>query len=113
MKNSSRYVTNSQRVSARMLDLQIDNRRCRIRDATYGGTHIPLVILFPVLKYHVIQANGGHTDPPLFRAALTSSTYLPPQYPADHIIPTVILQLCHHQWCSSHPSLISDCMKTF
>ncbi|KAF7317223.1 Carboxylic ester hydrolase [Mycena chlorophos] len=37
---------------------------------------------------HII-ANGGRTSPPLFRAAITSSTYLPPQYPYDHRIPEV------------------------
>ncbi|KAF9557104.1 alpha/beta-hydrolase [Agrocybe pediades] len=35
---------------------------------------------------HVV-ANGGRTYPPLFRAAITSSTYLPPQYKYDDRIP--------------------------
>ncbi|KZP26472.1 alpha/beta-hydrolase [Athelia psychrophila] len=37
-----------------------------------------------------IVANGGHTEPPLFRAAMTSSTFLPSQYPGDSLIPTMI-----------------------
>jgi carboxylesterase type B len=38
---------------------------------------------------HVV-AHRGQTDPPLFRAAITSSTYLPPQYAADDLIPTLV-----------------------
>ncbi|KAF9445722.1 alpha/beta-hydrolase [Macrolepiota fuliginosa MF-IS2] len=34
-----------------------------------------------------IVANGGHTSPPLFRAAAVSSTYLPPQYAFNDRIP--------------------------
>lgn len=45
---------------------------------------------------HVI-ANGGETKPTLFRAAIASSTYMPPQYPYDHPInevsPTVAAKL--------------------
>ncbi|KZP16256.1 alpha/beta-hydrolase [Athelia psychrophila] len=37
-----------------------------------------------------IVANGGCTDPPLFRAAMTSSTFLPSQYPGDALIPAAI-----------------------
>ncbi|KAF8058216.1 Alpha/Beta hydrolase protein [Lyophyllum atratum] len=37
---------------------------------------------------HVI-ANGGKTSPPLFRAAITSSTFLPSQYHYDDRIPEV------------------------
>ncbi|KZP26477.1 alpha/beta-hydrolase [Athelia psychrophila] len=37
-----------------------------------------------------IVANGGRTEPPLFRAAMTSSTFLPSQYPGDSLIPTTI-----------------------
>ncbi|KAJ7069667.1 Alpha/Beta hydrolase protein [Mycena amicta] len=32
-------------------------------------------------------ANGGNTTPKLFAAAITSSTFLPPQYPSTHRIP--------------------------
>jgi carboxylesterase type B len=38
---------------------------------------------------HVV-AHGGRTNPPLFRAAITSSTFLPPQYAADDLIPTLL-----------------------
>ena len=37
---------------------------------------------------HVV-ANGGKTSPPLFRAAITSSTFLPSQYRYDDRIPEV------------------------
>lgn len=37
---------------------------------------------------HVV-ANGGQTQPPLFRAAMTSSTFLPSQYNYNDSIPTV------------------------
>ncbi|KZP26489.1 alpha/beta-hydrolase [Athelia psychrophila] len=37
---------------------------------------------------HVV-AHGGRTQPPLFRAAITSSTALPSQYPGDGLIPSV------------------------
>lgn len=40
---------------------------------------------------HVV-AHGGQTYPPLFRAAMTSSTFLPAQYHYNDPIPTV----CHH-----------------
>jgi hypothetical protein len=41
---------------------------------------------------HVIE-NGGITSPPLFRAAITSSTFLPSQYYYDDRIPEVCS--CH------------------
>lgn len=34
-------------------------------------------------------AHGGKTSPELFRAAMTSSTYLPSQYPYDGAVPEV------------------------
>jgi len=37
---------------------------------------------------HVV-ANGGKTKPPLFRAAMTSSTFLPSQYKYNDQIPEV------------------------
>ncbi|EIW83627.1 alpha beta-hydrolase [Coniophora puteana RWD-64-598 SS2] len=40
---------------------------------------------------HVI-ANGGNTQPPLFRAAMTSSTFLPSQYYYNDTIPETIYQ---------------------
>jgi acetyl esterase/lipase len=41
---------------------------------------------------HVV-ANGGKTSPPLFRAAITSSTFLPSQYNYNDRIPEVCS--CH------------------
>lgn len=37
---------------------------------------------------HVI-ARGGKTNPPLFRGAMTSSTFLPSQYPFNGVVPEV------------------------
>lgn len=37
---------------------------------------------------HVV-ANGGNTQPQLFRNAMTDSTFLPSQYPYNHSIPEV------------------------
>ena len=42
---------------------------------------------------HVV-ANGGKTSPPLFRAAMTSSTFLPSQYNFNDRIPEV----CSYHW---------------
>ena len=39
---------------------------------------------------HLI-ANGGNTKPPLFRRAMTSSTFLPSQYNYNDVIPEVSL----------------------
>ena len=38
-----------------------------------------------------IVANGGNTQPSLFKNAMTSSTYLPPQYNYNERIPEVSL----------------------
>jgi carboxylesterase type B len=50
---------------------------------------------------HVI-ANGGKTSPPLFRAAITSSTFLPSQYhyndripDVPHVVPPGLIMLKH------------------
>lgn len=43
-----------------------------------------------------IVAHGGQTDPPLFRAAITSSTFLPLQYYYNDTIPEV--RLCISVW---------------
>ena len=36
-----------------------------------------------------VIANNGATNPPLFRAAITSSTYLPSQYAYNDVVPEV------------------------
>jgi len=43
-----------------------------------------------------VVANGGKTNPPLFRAAITSSTYLPSQYKYNDRIPEVHLMNFEH-----------------
>ncbi|KAL5531105.1 hypothetical protein ACEPAG_3981 [Sanghuangporus baumii] len=42
--------------------------------------------------YQHIVAHGGATEPPLFRAGLTSSTFVPPQYNYDDPIPESVYQ---------------------
>ncbi|KIM79158.1 hypothetical protein PILCRDRAFT_74551, partial [Piloderma croceum F 1598] len=42
---------------------------------------------------HVVS-HAGRTDPPLFRAAITSLTFLPSQYAAYDPIPTVRYLFC-------------------
>nr|GAT59513.1 predicted protein [Mycena chlorophos] len=59
---------------------------------------------------HVI-ANGGRTSPPLFRAAITSSTYLPPQYPYDHRIPETLFSEVVKQTGSSGSSNVMSCLR--
>ncbi|KZP16273.1 alpha beta-hydrolase [Athelia psychrophila] len=49
-----------------------------------------------------IVANGGRTNPPLFRAAITSSTFLPPQYPGDGVIPAALYnEVASHAGCAN------------
>ena len=54
---------------------------------------------------HVI-ANGGKTSPRLFRAAMTSSTFLPSQYGYNDRIPEVCLRSC--SLCLIFPSDFED-----
>ena len=42
-----------------------------------------------------LLANGGNTQPPLFRAAITSSTFLPSLYPFNDRIPEVYISSLH------------------
>jgi carboxylesterase type B len=52
---------------------------------------------------HVV-AHQGRTDPPLFRAAITSSTFLPPQYDAADPIPTLLYdQIVEFAGCDHAP----------
>jgi carboxylesterase type B len=41
-----------------------------------------------------IVANGGNTNPPLFRAGITSSNFLPSQYKFNDRIPEVSREIC-------------------
>ncbi|PPQ80630.1 hypothetical protein CVT25_001636 [Psilocybe cyanescens] len=59
---------------------------------------------------HVI-ANGGMTQPPLFRAAMTSSTFLPSQYMFNDSIPeTVFNETVSQTKCSSATDAM-DCLR--
>ncbi|KIL64433.1 hypothetical protein M378DRAFT_11449 [Amanita muscaria Koide BX008] len=60
---------------------------------------------------HVI-AHDGNTNPPLFRAAMISSSYLPPQYTYDHYVPEgVYNDVLAHTGCSSSSNTI-ECLRT-
>ena len=67
--------------------------------------HTPLVVSGAGSVLQHLVAHGGNTQPPLFRAAMMSSTYLPSQYNYNDRIPEVILftrsmsvgSECHYQ----------------
>ncbi|KAF8071639.1 Alpha/Beta hydrolase protein [Lyophyllum atratum] len=60
---------------------------------------------------HVI-ANGGETSPPLFRAAITSSTFLPSQYGYGDRIPEILYnEVVSQTNCSSAPDTLA-CLRT-
>ncbi|KAF9000854.1 Alpha/Beta hydrolase protein [Cyathus striatus] len=49
-----------------------------------------------------IVADGGHTTPPLFRAAITSSTFLPSQYAFNDVIPEgLFTQIANQTGCAT------------
>ncbi|KAH9481797.1 putative secreted lipase [Psilocybe cubensis] len=58
-----------------------------------------------------VIANGGKTDPPLFRAAMTSSTFLPSQYKYNDRIPeTLYREVVTQTNCSSAADTL-DCLR--
>ncbi|KAF8879332.1 Alpha/Beta hydrolase protein [Gymnopilus junonius] len=58
-----------------------------------------------------LVANGGKTHPPLFNAAMTSSTFLPPQYKYNDHIPEVIYnETVAQSNCSSAIDTL-DCLR--
>ncbi|KAG5350895.1 hypothetical protein C0989_008867 [Termitomyces sp. Mn162] len=60
---------------------------------------------------HVI-AHDGKTSPPLFRAAITSSTFLPSQYAFDDIIPqTLYNEVVSQASCASAADTLA-CLRT-
>ncbi|KAF8969096.1 Alpha/Beta hydrolase protein [Flammula alnicola] len=59
---------------------------------------------------HVV-ANGGRTNPPLFRAGMTSSTYLPSQYPFNDRIPELLYSEVITQTNCSSASDTLDCLR--
>ncbi|KAF4614038.1 hypothetical protein D9613_008113 [Agrocybe pediades] len=60
---------------------------------------------------HVV-ANGGHTHPPLFRAAITSSSFLPSQYKFNDRIPELLYSETVSQTnCSSAADTLS-CLRS-
>lgn len=59
---------------------------CRRNTPLYSN---PMCLGAGSVLQHVV-ANGGRTEPPLFRAAMTSSTFLPFQYYYNDTIPEVV-----------------------
>ncbi|KAJ7056802.1 Alpha/Beta hydrolase protein [Mycena amicta] len=60
---------------------------------------------------HII-ANDGKTEPPLFRAAMTSSIYLPPQYDYNARIPELLfMEVATQTNCSSSADAMK-CLRT-
>ncbi|KAH0839491.1 Alpha/Beta hydrolase protein [Lanmaoa asiatica] len=83
--------------------------------ATFGGDPMKVSIwgisagAGSVLQ-HVI-AHGGNTQPPLFRAAITSSSYLPPQYNYNDRIPELLYsEVVSGANCTSSPDTLS-CLR--
>ncbi|KAF8554980.1 alpha/beta-hydrolase [Imleria badia] len=59
-----------------------------------------------------IVANGGNTQPPLFKTAMTSSTYLPPQYNYNDRIPELLYsKVVSGAGCSSSSDSLS-CLRS-
>ncbi|KAG6830004.1 hypothetical protein H0H92_002695 [Tricholoma furcatifolium] len=59
---------------------------------------------------HVV-ANGGKTSPPLFRAAITSSSFLPSQYNYNDRIPEILYSEVVSQSNCSDSSNTLDCLR--
>ncbi|KAF9479976.1 alpha/beta-hydrolase [Pholiota conissans] len=59
-----------------------------------------------------LVANDGHTTPPLFRAAMTSSTFLPPQYAFNDRIPELLYnEVITRTNCSSASDSL-ECLRS-
>lgn len=64
--------------------------RLQLPVALFYGTECSVYAGAGSVLQHVVARNG-ETNPPLFRAAMTSSTFLPSQYHFDDPIPEVCL----------------------
>ncbi|KAF8344952.1 Alpha/Beta hydrolase protein [Amanita rubescens] len=59
---------------------------------------------------HVIAQNGN-TQPPLFQGAITSSTFLPPQYPYNGVVPEAVYnEVVSQAGCSSSQDTL-QCLR--
>ncbi|TDL29079.1 alpha/beta-hydrolase [Rickenella mellea] len=81
-------------LNAGLLDQQFALQWVQKHIASFGGDHNKVTIwgesagAGSVLQ-HVV-AHGGRTNPSLFQKAITSSTFLPFQYPFDGVVPEAI-----------------------
>ncbi|KZP26496.1 alpha/beta-hydrolase [Athelia psychrophila] len=83
-------------LNAGLLDQNLALQWVQKHISTFGGDPSKVTIwgesagATSVLQH--IVAHGGRTNPPLFRNAITSSTILTSQYPADGLIPSQIYE---------------------
>ncbi|THU75139.1 alpha/beta-hydrolase, partial [Dendrothele bispora CBS 962.96] len=98
-------------LNAGLLDQDFALRWVQAHISKFGGdpTRVTIWGAGSVLQ-HVV-ANNGQTDPPLFRAAMTSSTFLPSQYQFNDPIPEALYsQIVAQTNCSSSPDSLA-CLR--
>ncbi|KIY64475.1 alpha/beta-hydrolase [Cylindrobasidium torrendii FP15055 ss-10] len=88
---ASQSVKDSGDLNAGLLDQRLALQWTQEHISKFGGDPNQVTIWgFSAGAGSVLQhiiADGGHTDPPLFKRAMTSSTYLPPQYAFNDAVP--------------------------
>ncbi|KAF9000855.1 Alpha/Beta hydrolase protein [Cyathus striatus] len=103
-------------LNAGMLDQQFALKWIQTHISKFGGDPTRVTIwgqsagAGSVLQ-HII-ANGGHTNPPLFRGAMTSSTFLPSQFSFNDPIPEgLFTQIANQTGCATAKDRLS-CLRS-